>query len=245
MGDRSRAGGFYKDRVYSEEGLPELIGLMRGNDHLVLDIGCGGGANARLMKELGKIVHAITLSEAEAEVVSPHVKRVLIGDIETMAFNYADGFFDAIVLSHVLEHLIDPWKTLARLRKLLRLGGRIYVALPNITFYQERFKFLLGRFEYNDTGIMDRFHLRFFTYKTAQELVRLGGYQVLLAKTIGSFPLWPLRCLVGGPIWIDRLACLVFPNLFGRHVIIVGETVLESEVPTKTEQRQVGPSVKS
>ena len=86
-------------------------------------------------------------------------------------------------------------------------------------------KFLFGQFSYADVGIIDRLHLRLFTYRTAQELVEEGGYQVVLAKAIGSVPLWPVRRLIGGPTWLDRVACSLFPNLFGYHIIVVGERI--------------------
>lgn len=229
----------YKDRVFRSEGFPELIGLMREEDRVVLDVGCGAGTNAKLMTQVRKTVHpvhvhAITLSEAEAELVASDVDEIAVGNIETMPLNYPDGFFDAMLMSHVLEHLVDPWGTLNRLRKYLRPGGRIYVALPNVMFYQERLKLLMGDFRYASAGIIDRLHLRFFTYRTAQELVEEGGYRVVLAKAIGSFPLWPLRLLFRGKhTWVDRTACDLFPNLFGWHVIVVGEKVPQRGMPMK------------
>lgn len=223
ISDNNGISAWYKERVVHNEGFPELIDLMRESDRKILDVGCGAGGNARLMKKCGKSVYGITLSEAEAKVVAPIVDQVVVGNIETMQLDYPAEFFDGIVLSHVLEHLLDPLSVLIRLKKILRPGGRVYVALPNICFYKERIKITLGRFRYADDGIIDRLHLRFFTFETTQELVQNGGYKIMSAKAIGGVPLWPLRRLVGNHTCFDRLGCALFPNLFGFHIIVIGE----------------------
>ena len=54
-------------------------------------------------------------------------------------------------------------------------GGKVLISVPNMVVWTNRLNLLFGRVTYNDTGVMDRTHIRFFTFKTAKELVRASG----------------------------------------------------------------------
>jgi 2-polyprenyl-3-methyl-5-hydroxy-6-metoxy-1,4-benzoquinol methylase len=166
-------------------------------------------------------LHGITISRQEARLASRYFKKITVTDVETARLRYPRGYFDALVLSHVLEHTVNPKAVLRRLKMHLRAGGRCYIALPNFAYYKNRFEVFLGRFTYQEGGIMDRTHLRFYTFETAVALVQSAGLHVVMAKGVGSFPLWPIRTLVGADTWVDRLAVKLFPNLFGCHLLVV------------------------
>lgn len=219
-GDDALAG-MYESRTYSNAGLPELLDLIMPSERRVLDVGCGCGDNARLLQQRGKSVTGITVSPDEAEIARPFMEQVLVGNVETMELPFEPEQFDAVLLSHVLEHLVEPEQFLRRLSPHVRRGGHIYVALPNVLFYKQRIEFLLGRFRYADSGLMDRTHLRFFTYVTARELARGAGYKVTFSKALGAVPLGPLRRLAGTNAHIDRAASRALPNLFGYHILVV------------------------
>lgn len=221
----------YTSRCYANAGLPELIHLVRADDKKVLDIGCGAGDNALLLRARGHIVHGVTLSDAEREMSRPRMERVILADVETWEWDYEDGEFDALLFSHVLEHLVDPLATLRRLVQLVRPGGRVYIALPNVLFWRQRHAFLTGSFEYTDAGTLDRTHLRFFTYLTAQRLVIEAGLILIGTFSVGTAPLRPLRrVLPKAAASIDRLACRLWPNLFSHNVLLVGEKSKNSDV---------------
>ncbi len=221
----SVASRVYRDRVYFTDGLPELVSLIRPEEKRILDVGAGNGANARLMVTRGKEVHALTLSEREAALLRSVCHSVRILDLETESArdSFPPNSFDAIVCSHVLEHLRQPERCLRWLSTVLRQGGRIYVALPNIAFYRQRVEFAAGRFEYTEWGLLDRTHLRFYTYRSGRCLVADAGYSIVMQQAIGSVPLWPLRGILGHNTWLDRWGCRLAPNLFGWHILVVGE----------------------
>ena len=79
----------------------------------------------------------------------------------------------------VLEHLINPELALRQIQQVLAPRGRVIICVPNIAHARIRLKLLSGKFEYESTGILDVTHLRFFTYKTARELIERAGYQIL------------------------------------------------------------------
>ena len=89
-----------------------------------------------------------------------------------------DRRYDAIVYCHVLEHLTDPLSTIALARKHLAPNGRFVVALPNVATWRMRLHLLSGRWEYADEGILDRTHVKFYTRKTAREMLASAGLEV-------------------------------------------------------------------
>ena len=211
------------DLVYENEGLPELIRLIEPHEIRVLDIGCGSGANGRLMRQTNgnRIVMGITMSYEEAKLAKHHLNEVIIADVEEFALYGNEAPFDALIMSHVLEHLVNPLAVLLKVKDWLKSGGHIYVALPNIMNYKQRLEFLKGRFHYADTGIMDRTHLHFFDYHSAIQMIQDAGFRIVKRVAVGSFPQWKLRKLAPGlSHWIDCWAVRNFPNLFGWHILI-------------------------
>src|ERR1700674_1884666 len=127
---------------------------------LVLDCGCGPGDNARLLKELGWRVTGITIDPRERAAALPFCDDVLIADLEQGLPDEASEKFNLVLMSHVLEHLARPARLLAARRERLGFDGLAAVALPNALHYQQRVRFLRGHFDYTDTGLLDRTHLR-------------------------------------------------------------------------------------
>ena len=82
------------------------------------------------------------------------------------------------MLADVLEHLLDPDAALARAAGLLAPGGTVIVSLPNIAYVRARARLARGVWRYERTGIFDRTHLRFFTRRTAREMVERAGLEV-------------------------------------------------------------------
>jgi cyclopropane fatty-acyl-phospholipid synthase-like methyltransferase len=92
--------------------------------------------------------------------------------------------YDAIIFADVLEHLVDPWGVLTKLRPMLNPGGRVLLSVPNIAHWTARFNLLRGRFDYTDGYLMDRTHLRWFTWKSARELAACSGYRIVEEQVV-------------------------------------------------------------
>jgi SAM-dependent methyltransferase len=86
--------------------------------------------------------------------------------------------FDALVFSDVLEHLIDPLAIVQSYVGFLKPGGKMIVSVPNAVVWTNRLAFVCGWVEYTDSGVMDRTHLRFFTFQTAKGLIRQSGLRL-------------------------------------------------------------------
>jgi len=216
------------DRVYSNHGNSPLIDLLGTDCKRLLDIGCGAGDNAVLVKARHPKcdVFGITHSAAEAELAKEHMAQCWVFDIEKeLPADLDHQSFDVLIFSHVLEHLRDPAVVLARFLQLLRRGGQVLIAVPNVLSWPMRYKFLLGYFEYESAGVLDDTHLRFFTYFTADQylLSKSPDLKVSTKLASGSVPLWwlrrhvfPRRCSES----IDQWGCRRWPNLFGGQVLI-------------------------
>lgn len=221
---RSAIARLYATRTYANAGNPDLLARVRAEDRLVLDVGCGSGENAELLVRRGACVHGVTASPEERDRAARVMARVALADVETWECDYADGFFDAMICSHVLEHLVDPSTTLRTLGRVVRTGGRVYIALPNVAFWRQRLRMLQGRFEYEDAGLMDRTHLRFFTFFTARQLLAAAGLREVEASVTGGAPIGRLRTVLPAPgRALDAWCCARWPNVFGYQIILVGE----------------------
>jgi len=210
-----------------------VLGSVPYGTQTLLDIGCGGGAfGAAVKATMPCSVVGVTYSEAEGRLARQNLDHVAVADL-----NHFDptslGQFDCIVCSHVLEHLHEPQQVLARLRACLNPGGRLLVALPNVLFWKQRLQFMRGRFSYTDGGLMDRTHVRFFDWNSAEQLVHEAGFRTIHRHADGGFPLSRLVGPVLGKL-IDRWALSRHPGLFGFQFVLSCEAAAV-QVPAATD----------
>lgn len=217
---------------YKNAGNDIVLSLVGDRDRRVLDVGCGAGDNARRLAQSHPDVEVVGLTHSaeEAELARPHMAAVHVLDLERDLNGLgAHAFgepFDVFILSHVLEHLSDPATVLSSLMPMLVPGGRVIIAVPNLLEWRTRLKLMGGSFQYTDHGILDRTHLRFFTFDTAPlELVHpIAGLCLVEQQARGAVPLGPLRRLPGTRrlcAQIDRAGVRRWPNLFGGEVVIM------------------------
>ena len=216
------------DRVYANDGNAPLIALLDKGIRRVLDVGCGAGDNAALVKaEYPDCeVYGITHSAAEAHFAEKVMTSCWVSDIEDdLPTELIRMKFDAIVFSHVLEHVRDPGLVLQKFSYLLRGGATVIIAVPNVLSWAMRWQFLRGDFEYRSAGVLDDTHLRFFTYLTADRylLGKCPELKLVSKGVTGSVPQWWMRRYVLPKSWseaIDSLGCRFWPNLFGSPMFI-------------------------
>jgi 2-polyprenyl-3-methyl-5-hydroxy-6-metoxy-1,4-benzoquinol methylase len=165
--------------VYYEGSRPDLRALVPVGAQRVLDVGCGAGSlGAVLKQERGIEVAGIELFPQAAEIAEgrlDHLVREDLDRVETIPF--PDGHFDAIVFGDVLEHLRDPQRLLRALRRYLADDGVVICSIPNVKHWSVVFPLLVkDRWEYADSGLLDRTHVHFFTLHEIDAMLRAAGF---------------------------------------------------------------------
>jgi 2-polyprenyl-3-methyl-5-hydroxy-6-metoxy-1,4-benzoquinol methylase len=167
----------------------QLRPLLPARAPRVLEVGCGAGTTLEHLKASGfcEWTAGVELFPAAAARAREVVDLVYEGNIETLELaEIAPGSLDLILCLDVLEHLVDPWHVVARLRALLRPGGLLIASLPNVQHHTVVLPLLLrGEWSYGPFGLLDRTHLRFFTHKTAVALLASSGMQVEVVLPVG------------------------------------------------------------
>jgi GT2 family glycosyltransferase/2-polyprenyl-3-methyl-5-hydroxy-6-metoxy-1,4-benzoquinol methylase len=153
----------------------------------VLEIGCAGGATGRSLKEKIAVSSyvGVELSQEAAEMARQHLDKVIVADIERTDLQNDHGLkhgeFDLLIALDVLEHLYDPWDALKELANFVRPCGHIVVSIPNVQNISVLQELIKGKWHYEDAGILDATHLRFFTLEESEKLIGGAG---LTIKTI-------------------------------------------------------------
>lgn len=157
--------------------LPHRLG---GGGGRILDFGCGAGETLRWLRQVYPAAETtgVDANRALAERLQRNADRAIF--IEPHDRLPADlGAFDLILALDVLEHLADPLAMLRQLVGQLAPGGTVIVSVPNVAHYSVVMPLLMRRrFAYQDAGILDRTHLRFFVEDTALALMNDAGLVV-------------------------------------------------------------------
>jgi 2-polyprenyl-3-methyl-5-hydroxy-6-metoxy-1,4-benzoquinol methylase len=165
---------------YYSRGLrAEIVQMIPPGCKTVLDVGCGNGVLGEYLKKNGvERVAGIEIAEKAARNASSVLDEVLTGNIESMDLPFDHKSFDCVVCADVLEHLVDPWCVIGKLKKLVKPGGCIVASIPNIGFHRVVRNLLKGQWRYEDAGVLDRTHLRFFTLEGIKELFEVNSMKI-------------------------------------------------------------------
>ena len=206
-----------KADAYFQDPREDLVALVEGSGLVILDVGCGVGAMGKRLLDLGKArwVSGVEVIPSKAEQARQVLNETLTGDLAQMEFHWSSGFFDCIIAGDVLEHLVDPWSVLRKLRPLVSPGGTLIVSLPNVRhWWVLRDLVLHGEWKYRQDGVLDETHLRFFTRRSSLRMLEETGF-----KTRSVHPyLWGPKTTA-----LSRLALgLADEFLAQRWVIVAG-----------------------
>jgi SAM-dependent methyltransferase len=149
----TKVGELYTSNYYGEPGTkfrPIVEGLVRAvaARHIeflsrglepgakILDVGCGRGVLFGPLADAGFNVHGVEVNEHAVRGCDSRAEVRLAPRLSEASFD--EGYFDLIVIWHVLEHLPAPGETIAECQRILKPGGRLIVAVPNFSSAQAR-----------------------------------------------------------------------------------------------------------
>jgi 2-polyprenyl-3-methyl-5-hydroxy-6-metoxy-1,4-benzoquinol methylase len=192
--------GYYKnDRA-------EMISFLPPDPKRLIDIGCGEGLFGAAVKARFPDceIWGVELIADVAKKAAARNDRIIQTSFEKAA-ELPEAYFDVVTMNDVLEHIPWPEPALATARRILRPSGKLVLSLPNVQFFLNVLDLVKRNdWKYQDSGILDRTHFRFYTTKSATRLLEQNGFKVEQVTGIN-----PIR-----PKWYYRLLFAVAPKYF-------------------------------
>ena len=180
-------------RVVNRDLLALLAKAADGCRHVV-EVGCMHGALAAAYRAAnpGARYTGIDIDADYAAAAAAHCDTALAGDIEHFDGPAFEVLFpsDCWVFGDCLEHLRDPWRLVRRIRERIAPGGCLVACIPNAQHWSLMWRLVSGQFRYEDSGLLDRTHIRWFTRQTMLEMFRQAGWRVEtgIARRISATP---------------------------------------------------------
>ena len=172
---------------------PELMTFIPASSRRIVDVGCMKGSLAKVYRANHPEceVIGVDIDPEYAAAAGEWCTRALACDIETAGNDVWDSLFpsDCWIFGDCLEHLRDPWAVFRKVRERITPGGSLLACIPNAQHWSVQWRLVTGQFRYEDQGLLDRTHVRWFTRQTMLELFVDTGWQLeqALARTM-HFP---------------------------------------------------------
>lgn len=191
-----------KPNDYYENDRPEMLAYLPADAKVVLDVGCSNGQFGAAVKQKNQAeVWGIEPFESFGSLAVDKLDKVFIASVEGTLAELPDNYFDVVYFNDVLEHLLDPYSVLEQMKKKLKPNGIVISSIPNIRYFRTFFKLLFkGEWDYEDEGILDRTHVRFFTKKSILKMYQNAGYEVISHDGINgskSLKPWLINIFLG------------------------------------------------
>ena len=160
-------------RAFVDSQILYLPAKMHGR---LLDVGCGNGQTLALMTNLGWQAQGLDIDPAAVQVASAKGLKVRQGTLQSQQFEA--GAFDAVLMSHVIEHIHDPVSLMKECHRILRPGGQLIVITPNIRSWGHRI------YRSNWRGLEPPRHLQIFSRCSLSSLSTLAGFSAGKCRAI-------------------------------------------------------------
>ena len=211
---------------------PARVVRMVGRNKRVLDVGAGAGSISKLLqRDRFCRVTALEINKEAIKKLSEYCERVYEADLNDASWSEllaAEKPFDVLVAADVLEHVYDPLMVLQAMKGLIARDGQLVVSLPHIAHNAIIASLLDEDFAYQDWGLLDRTHIRFFGLKNMRELFVAAGLKIVDAQ----FVILPPEETEFSGKWnnlSEKVKDLLFENRFGEVYQVVIKAVAEKQ----------------
>ncbi|HEX3348208.1 MAG TPA: methyltransferase [Acetobacteraceae bacterium] len=164
-------------KPYPDVANPALLERIPLSARLILDVGCNTGALGADYKRRNPAARYLGIEKDPdcAAIARARLDRVANVDVEQTPAPFDVRQFDCIIYGDSLEHLVDPWALLRAHARLLSDDGTMLICIPNVSHWSFAERLLRGTFDYEDAGLLDRSHLRWFTWETTKRAIAATG----------------------------------------------------------------------
>jgi len=212
----SGADLFCKSESYYQNPREDMLRFIPAGVGKTLEFGCGEGSFSALLKDrFNAETWAVEINDTCAQIAATKLHRVINKDAHASLQDLPNGYFDCIICFDFLEHLADPYTLLTSLKSKLTRDGVIISSIPNIRYYTVFRDYVVhGNWDYRDQGVMDRTHLRFFTYKSIVKMFELLDFELLRIE--GAHPTSSRSCRI-----LRWLTFNVLSDIRHKHFITI------------------------
>lgn len=163
----------------------------------VLEIGCGNGAFCAAIGPHAEL-WGVEPFETSATIAKAHLFKVFPTTFEAAKPDLPPHYFDIVICNDVIEHMTDHEAFLRSIQDHMAPGAALVGSIPNVRYHKNLFDLVMARdWQYQDSGILDRTHFRFFTMKSLRRSLERAGFRVerLEGITGGIYFGWNLWAL--------------------------------------------------
>lgn len=192
-----------------------------GSNKLICDLGCGDGSLGELLLRNKNLVYGIESVKTQADIASTKGINTYIADLNYEKLSFESCFFDVVIATEVIEHLLNPDNLLKEAYRILKNDGIFIVTTPNLASLGRRLFLLLGKNpvievspkEENAVG-----HLRYFVKESLSQLLK--KHKFLTFKFTSDVINFDKRGMVRSSVLAK-----IFP-VFGRTLICVCKKII-------------------
>jgi 2-polyprenyl-3-methyl-5-hydroxy-6-metoxy-1,4-benzoquinol methylase len=165
----------------------------------ILDLGCSAGHLSGAARHLGHEVVGVDVAEHQG--VRRRLESFVVADLDEGIPEEVGADYDVVIAADVIEHVRKPERLLAEIKRVLKPGGVVFASVPNFSHWYPRARTAAGLFDYDQRGILDSGHVRFFTRASFTRLIESSGFEIRRGTATGL----PLDVLMDGASRAQRL----------------------------------------
>ena len=159
----------------------DVAARLIGTGHTLVDIGCGRGTLAALVRDRFARVVGVEFSAVAVARAREAGARPIVADLDHPTLPVRDASADAVTCLDVIEHVLDPRRLMREIARVLAPGGRAVVTTPNIQFWRHIWSIVRGSFPRTSTDPegWDGGHIHYFTFGDLERLAAECGLEVV------------------------------------------------------------------